>query len=865
MVYSPGVKVYVETENNGTLDLSNDLTEGTMVRRSDGVSTFSFGLQNTRRKYDGLFTPNDRIVVLMKRLTWLQVYSGYLNSVPMMSAWPKVIQVSSSCTLKRLQYWYWDPYTTAAWNLIQTSLEGTSDESSFNTDGGLTNVIKNVLDKVVGWPDSKIHIGRIPADWFKIAEQVATEIGKESKDSLEPVLEQLASMAGTSYSGASTAVYTGDLKPGTYGGESFDRTQLAIAVQIWNVGSSIKGITETDMITAFSVAIAESHLTNSDVAVDHDSVGVFQQRPSQGWGSVQQCANVEYAATTFFTRLKALTNRDKMTTWMAGQTIQNSAFEDGSNYQATTPQAKALVAAMTAKLKKTTGVTQTQGVATGDALVSWALQLVDEYPNIEYSQARDFPLSQYPPPHLDCSNLVRYVYYHTLGGTEIKPGVSDVSDIDAQCERITLEEAMVTPGAVLIRQAEHIGLSIGNNSEEVATNTRDLPARVKVADTSFYQYGGLLPRITYNRVGSTTTSGAKTDNQGYAVDTQGATYTGQTDPGTLAPGGTKDDFNTLFGDSGFVAAVQDTQANTFAQTLQGIRALLNDQPLLGGFLKNILNASLRSFCSAPNGDFIAWFPDYYGLWGTAAVMVVEPIEVLDFTVDWSDDFFVTHQFTVLGIQNTLDVATGAASVNFGSSEGTNVTPNDLAYSTFGLANIDIPSVMELLFGIKATKQEAQEFTDFIYRKFGARPDYQVIDGMIADNDHRAEFFSALYLFMRQWAYQYNAQVPLTFMPELFPGMLLQIPKFDFQGYVTTVTHSFNFGPQGGFNTSVNLAAPARLPRGKEGQGVGANQHTLMGLPLAGGYTPGMTREQAQKVLRPAIETTPEPPTNAGAQ
>ena len=83
--------------------------------------------------------------------------------------------------------------------------------------------------------------------------------------------------------------------------------------------------------------------------------------------------------------------------------------------------------------------------------------------------------------------------------------------------------------------------------------------------------------------------------------------------------------------------------------------------------------------------------------------------------------------------------------------------------------------------------------------------------------------------MRSWAYQYNADIPVTFMPELWPGMLVQIPAFGFQAYVTTVTHSGQMGQGGSFQTTVNIAAPARLP-GADGKSGGQ----LIGLPLAGG-------------------------------
>jgi hypothetical protein len=63
-------------------------------------------------------------------------------------------------------------------------------------------------------------------------------------------------------------------------------------------------------------------------------------------------------------------------------------------------------------------------------------------------------------------------------------------------------------------------------------------------------------------------------------------------------------------------------------------------------------------------------------------------------------------------------------------------------------------------------------------------------------------------------------------------MLIKVPEFDFQAYVTTITHSFSFGENGGFSTSVNIAAPARLPSGPKDK-----SNVLIGLPVAGGLVP----------------------------
>jgi hypothetical protein len=245
---------------------------------------------------------------------------------------------------------------------------------------------------------------------------------------------------------------------------------------------------------------------------------------------------------------------------------------------------------------------------------------------------------------------------------------------------------------------------------------------------------------------------------------------------------------------------------------------MNDQPILP-WIKGLMNSTMRSYCSAPNGDFIAWFPDYYGIWGTAAIMTIQPIELQDFQVYWSDDFFVTHQFTVAGSFNFFNTGTGSVETQFPALNQT----ADYRIQTRGIATIEIPEIMKSLFGIDI---DNGEFTDYVYKRFGARQSFERAEGLVG---YKAEFFSALYFFMRQWVNQYNAEVPLTFMPELFPGMLIQIPLLDFQAYVTTVTHSFQFGKGGGFSTAVNISSPARIPNSKDDK-----SHSLIGLPDFGG-------------------------------
>jgi murein DD-endopeptidase MepM/ murein hydrolase activator NlpD len=61
---------------------------------------------------------------------------------------------------------------------------------------------------------------------------------------------------------------------------------------------------------------------------DRDSVGLFQQRPSQGWGSPQQLQDPAYAAGKFYDKLVIITGWQQMPLAEAAQAVQVSAYPD---------------------------------------------------------------------------------------------------------------------------------------------------------------------------------------------------------------------------------------------------------------------------------------------------------------------------------------------------------------------------------------------------------------------------------------------------------------------------------------------------------------------------------------------------------
>jgi murein DD-endopeptidase MepM/ murein hydrolase activator NlpD len=86
-----------------------------------------------------------------------------------------------------------------------------------------------------------------------------------------------------------------------------------------------RGLPSRAFVVAVAVAMQESHLLNLDHG-DRDSLGLFQQRPSQGWGTPAQVMDPAYAAGQFYARLVLVTGWEQMPLWQAAQTVQRSGF-----------------------------------------------------------------------------------------------------------------------------------------------------------------------------------------------------------------------------------------------------------------------------------------------------------------------------------------------------------------------------------------------------------------------------------------------------------------------------------------------------------------------------------------------------------
>jgi hypothetical protein len=139
----------------------------------------------------------------------------------------------------------------------------------------------------------------------------------------------------------------GAITPGRNTGYgTYTADQIANATTIYQVSVTLK-LPQYAAVIAVATALQESDLENIDYG-DRDSLGLFQQRPSQGWGTPAEIMNPVYSSTKFYEALVNVPNWQTIPLTEAAQDVQESAYPDA--YAAHQEQAEYLVATVSGAL-----------------------------------------------------------------------------------------------------------------------------------------------------------------------------------------------------------------------------------------------------------------------------------------------------------------------------------------------------------------------------------------------------------------------------------------------------------------------------------------------------------------------------------
>ncbi|MEU2516727.1 hypothetical protein [Streptomyces syringium] len=138
---------------------------------------------------------------------------------------------------------------------------------------------------------------------------------------------------------------------------SLDPEQAVNAATISAVGTS-RVLPERAVTIALATAMQESGLRNIHHG-DRDSLGLFQQRPTQGWGTAQQITDPVYASGKFYAHLVEVPGYSRLPLTVAAQKVQRSGFPQA--YAKHEPRAALLASALTGRTAGAFSCTRSPG------------------------------------------------------------------------------------------------------------------------------------------------------------------------------------------------------------------------------------------------------------------------------------------------------------------------------------------------------------------------------------------------------------------------------------------------------------------------------------------------------------------------
>lgn len=116
----------------------------------------------------------------------------------------------------------------------------------------------------------------------------------------------------------------------------FTPEQAVNAATISAVGTT-RGLPERAVAIALATALQESGLRNIQHG-DRDSLGLFQQRPSQGWGTTKQIMDPTYAAGVFYEHLVKVSGYERLPSRSPRSACSAVAFRRRTRSTSRTPR-----------------------------------------------------------------------------------------------------------------------------------------------------------------------------------------------------------------------------------------------------------------------------------------------------------------------------------------------------------------------------------------------------------------------------------------------------------------------------------------------------------------------------------------------
>jgi hypothetical protein len=743
-----------------------------------------------------------------------------------------------------------------------------STGASFN-DSSFAKLLWAVLYEIGNWQHENIWIEPLPKGANGLVarmEILATSMELASdaaQTELSAFLNAVIGGSGQGSGGGSAATFSGGSLSSAGGltvkGQPMTSNQLSWANLVLSVGQS-EGASSTGIATVMLQAICESGLGEpGEFGWDSGNqnyggllAGSVSNFSSYGAANsvAVATAQIQYALSGGkgynypggVANLPSNANiaQAAETNSGSGSQYEDEATKEGTSLSKWAQEAQNIVAATgtnsatkTKKGQKDQGSTTTQsGTTSSSAAATGSTTVYDAIImgcNALASSGLPYPS---PPKHYgslsatwpayDCSGSVSYALYSA--------GLIDASQAFATgSEEPTITGIGAVPGYdssagavnIIVNPGLHTFMEIGGSTGRFWGTTDGTTSQVGCG--AWCSQGNTVPA---NLPGGSNSSGFVSYHIPHAILQKPATYHGSipaggTDVPATGSGGTSGSGATGTGTASINptsggsndAFVAQLTFPSIQDSIEGIllgaegKGLMHDQALMP-FVQQVCQASMRSFQSLPNGDFFAFYPDYFGEMGQhEPYWLIDDVEILNGEIDLTDDALATHVYAVG--DNTYPVSEELMNELFSAGTitifnafqadivDTNVNGQDSKKQKKKGSN----AVTNEDTGLLAV-MDASEATEFI-KRFGARPlvqNYPQVRSTIF------EMMLAYQQFMLAWSNQFVTPFSFTFMPEVFPGGKVAFPSHGFKMYVNQVTHTFDYTE--GFTTTAQLSAPS---------------------------------------------------------
>ena len=229
--YTPSVKVYMAAvgESSETYyDVSEDIQTCVVNRKTNAPSDGNIILLNKGNKYNGIFSPFDKIVVFTSKDDKpIRLLTGYITKVQLWTLYEDSMRIYFSDTLYRLNCLYFDPGLSESKKAMGASQIGWS----------FGEQIYSILKNICGWPESMIDISReVPSavqDWAREL-YIAQKVDYEQTEQITREMFQSIMSSSIAISAAGGGTLNAD---GSFGTPSMSGS--TVKEQLWTYFTSI--------------------------------------------------------------------------------------------------------------------------------------------------------------------------------------------------------------------------------------------------------------------------------------------------------------------------------------------------------------------------------------------------------------------------------------------------------------------------------------------------------------------------------------------------------------------------------------------------------------------------------------------------